>query len=101
MAQIFVRGSILSYGGIVGSSHIMVSDLKWVIICESGKGPLWGLGLWYRFLSGITSNGDRVWVFFGCGACPMKGLLSFGVFVCVCIAIALPFVLRLPSSNLD
>jgi hypothetical protein len=40
MAQFSVRGSILSSGGIVGSSYMMVSALKLVITCESGKGPL-------------------------------------------------------------
>jgi hypothetical protein len=45
IAQFSVLGSNPSYGGIVGSSYMMVSAFRWVIICESGKGPLWELGL--------------------------------------------------------
>ena len=34
---------------------MMVSALKWVITYESGKGPMWRLGLRYQFSFGITS----------------------------------------------
>jgi hypothetical protein len=45
MSRLSVRGSICNSGGIVGSSYVMVSALKWVMTCESGKGPSWGVGL--------------------------------------------------------
>jgi hypothetical protein len=40
MARLYVLGSILSFGGIVGSSYMMMSALKCVITCEHGKGPV-------------------------------------------------------------
>ena len=49
MSQLYVRGSIRNSGGIVCSSYIMVSALKCVMTCDSGKGPSWGLRLWYQF----------------------------------------------------
>ena len=55
MAQLSILGSIRNYGGIVGSSYMMVSSLKCVITCESRKGPSWGLRLCYQFGSVITS----------------------------------------------
>ena len=45
IARVSILGSVLSFEGIVGSLYMMVSALRWVITCESGKGPLWGLGL--------------------------------------------------------
>ena len=36
-ARLSVRGSILNSGGMVGSSYVTVSAMKWVITCESGK----------------------------------------------------------------
>ena len=42
MSRLSIRGSIRSSGGIVGSSYVMVSALKCVMTCESGKGPSWG-----------------------------------------------------------
>ena len=41
-SQLSIRGLIRSSGGIVGSSYVMVSALKWVMTCESKKGPSWG-----------------------------------------------------------
>lgn len=42
VSRLSVRDSVCSSGGIVGSSYVMVSALKWVMTCESGKGPSWG-----------------------------------------------------------
>ena len=42
ISRLSIRGLIRTSGGIVGSSYIMVSALKCVMMCESGKGPLWG-----------------------------------------------------------
>ena len=39
MARLVVLSSICSYGGIVGSTYVMVSALKYAITCEFGKGP--------------------------------------------------------------
>ena len=36
-----VRG-LFVFGGIVGSSYVMVSAVKWVKTCVSGKGPVYG-----------------------------------------------------------
>ena len=55
MALLYVLGSVCSSGGVVGSSYMMVSTLKCVMICESRKGPVWGLGLLYHFSFGDTS----------------------------------------------
>ena len=43
---------MLSYGGIVGSSYVMVSAAKWAIICVSGYGLACGLEFWYQLVSG-------------------------------------------------
>ena len=51
-------GSICGLGvpwGIVGSSYVIVSAAKWVKICVSGKGPVYGVVLWYQLISGIIS----------------------------------------------
>jgi hypothetical protein len=40
----------------VGSSYIMVSALKCVMMCESRRGPSWGLRSWYQFGSIVISN---------------------------------------------
>ena len=53
--RLFVLGSILNSGGIVGSLYIMVSVLKCAMMCESGNGQSWGLRLWYQFGSIVTS----------------------------------------------
>ena len=45
IAQLSILGSIHNYGGIVGSSQVMMSALKCVIICESTNGLVWGLKL--------------------------------------------------------
>jgi hypothetical protein len=42
---------ILSSGGIVGSSYMMVSAAKWAIMCVSENGPVYGLKLWYQSIS--------------------------------------------------
>ena len=55
MSRLSVRGSIRSSSGIVGSSYIMVSALKCVMTCEYGKGPSWGLVLWYQLGSIVIS----------------------------------------------
>ena len=55
MSRLYVRGSICSSGGIVGSSYVMVSTLKCVMTCESGKGFLWGLRFCYQFGSVVIS----------------------------------------------
>ena len=34
---------ILSSGGIVGLSYVMVSAAKWTMMCVSGNGPVYGL----------------------------------------------------------
>ena len=34
---------ILSWGGIVGSSYMMVSAAKWAMMCVSRIGPVYGL----------------------------------------------------------
>jgi hypothetical protein len=41
---------MLSFGGIVGSSYVMVSAAKWAIICVSGNGPECGLKFWYQIV---------------------------------------------------
>ena len=43
---------MLSFGGIVGSSYVIVSAAKWAIMCVSGNGPGYGLKFWYQFVSG-------------------------------------------------
>ena len=70
----------------------MVSTLKWVITCESRKGPLWGLRLWYQFLYGITRIVTKFESFLA--ARPMESLLGFDVCVWVCIAIAMLFMVE-------
>ena len=42
---------VLSLGGIVGSSYVMVSATKWATVCVSRNGPLYGLKLWYQSIS--------------------------------------------------
>ena len=42
---------ILSSGGIVGSSYMMVFAAKWAIMCVSRNGPVYGLELWYQSIS--------------------------------------------------
>ena len=37
MSQLSMRGSIRNFGGIVGSSYVMVFVLKCVMMCESEK----------------------------------------------------------------
>ena len=39
----------------MGLSYIMVSALKCVMTCESGKGPSWELRLWYQLGSVVVS----------------------------------------------
>jgi hypothetical protein len=46
---------ILSFGGMVGSSYVIVLAAKWAIICVSGNGPVYGLKFWYQFVSGEMS----------------------------------------------
>ena len=46
---------ILSSGGIVGSSYVMVSATKWAMMCVSGDGLESGLGFWYQLVSGEMS----------------------------------------------
>ena len=36
---------VLSLGGIVGSSYMMVSAAKWAMMCVSRNGPVYGLKL--------------------------------------------------------
>src|ERR1700738_1888747 len=43
---------ILSSGGIVGSSYVIVSTSKFCIVCVFGNGPEYGLKFWYQFVSG-------------------------------------------------
>ena len=66
IAQLSVLGSIRSSRGIVGSSYVMVSTLKCVMTCEFGKGPSWGLRLWYRFGYIVMSNVVVSRLFFCC-----------------------------------
>ena len=40
MALLYVLSSILSFGGIVGFSYVIVSALKFVMTCESRRGPM-------------------------------------------------------------
>jgi hypothetical protein len=47
---------ILSSGGIVDSSYMMVSASKWAMMCVSRNGPVYGLKLWYQSLSFEISN---------------------------------------------
>ena len=42
---------ILSSGGIVGSSYMMVSAAKWAMMCVSGNGPVYEFRLWYHSVS--------------------------------------------------
>ena len=46
---------ILNYGGIVGSSYVIVLAAKWAIICVSGNGSECELKFWYQFVSGEMS----------------------------------------------
>ena len=46
---------MLSFGGIVGSSYVIVSAAKWAIICVCGNGPECGLKFWYQLVSGEMS----------------------------------------------
>jgi hypothetical protein len=43
---------VLSSGGIVGSSYVIVSAAKWAMICVSGNGPVCGFEFWYQSVSG-------------------------------------------------
>ena len=43
---------ILSSGGIVGSSYMIVSAAKWAMTCVSGNGPVCGFKFWYQSVSG-------------------------------------------------
>ena len=43
--------AILSSGGIVGSSYVIVSAAKWAMTCASGNGPMCGLEFWYQSIS--------------------------------------------------
>jgi len=46
---------ILSSGGIVGSSYVIVSAAKWAMTCVSGNGPMYGLKFLYQSTSGDMS----------------------------------------------
>ena len=46
---------MLSSGGIVGSSYVMVFAANWAMICVFGNGPECGLKFWYQFVSGEMS----------------------------------------------
>ena len=46
---------MLSSGGIVGSSYVMVSAAKWAIICVSGNRSECRVKFWYQFVSGEMS----------------------------------------------
>jgi hypothetical protein len=46
---------ILSSGGIVGSSYVIVSTAKWAMTSVSGNGPVCGLEFWYQLVSGDIS----------------------------------------------
>ena len=46
---------VLSSGGIVGSSYVIVSAANWAMTCVSGNGPEYGLGFWYQLVSGEIS----------------------------------------------
>ena len=46
---------VLSSGGIVGSSYVMVSAAKWAMICVFGNGSKCGLKFWYQPISGEMS----------------------------------------------
>jgi hypothetical protein len=46
---------MLSSGGIVGSSYVIVYAAKWAMICVPGNGPEYGLKFWYQFVSGEMS----------------------------------------------
>jgi hypothetical protein len=51
-------GSICGLGGpwrVVGSSYVMVSAVKWAMMCVSGNGPINGVLFWYQLASDITS----------------------------------------------
>lgn len=48
MTQLSVVGSIHNFGGIASFLYVIVLTLKCVMTCEFGKGPSWGLRLWYR-----------------------------------------------------
>ena len=43
---------VLSSGGIVGSSYVIVSAAKWAMTCVSVYGPVCGFGFWYHSVSG-------------------------------------------------
>ena len=45
LACFSIIGYVLNSRGIVGFLYVILLALKWVMICEFGKGPLWGLGL--------------------------------------------------------
>lgn len=50
-------GSIIGLGvpwGVVGSSYVMVSAVKWAMTCVSANGPLCGVLFWYQLVSGMT-----------------------------------------------
>ena len=42
---------MLSSGGIVGSSYVIVSAAKWAMMCVSGNGPECGLQFLYQSIS--------------------------------------------------
>ena len=42
---------VLSSGGIVGSSYVIVSAAKWAMMCVSGNGPECGLQFLYQSIS--------------------------------------------------
>ena len=46
---------VLSSGGIVGSSYVIVSAAKWAMTCVSMYGPMCGWEFWYQSVSGDIS----------------------------------------------
>ena len=73
---------------------MMVSTLKCIMTCEYGKGPLWGLRLWYHFGFVVNSICNYVWVIFCYKLCPVEGLLGFIFRIWVGVSVTLPFVLE-------
>jgi hypothetical protein len=43
MANVSMRGSLLSSGGMVGSSYVMVFGEKWMLTCVSSNLVLYGV----------------------------------------------------------
>jgi hypothetical protein len=55
MDNVSLRGSLLSSGGMVGSSYVMVSGGKWMLTCVLSNLVSYGVSFVVHSLSGMVS----------------------------------------------